>query len=167
MFILRRRVLRLDLVQCQCLRWTRAAQLAVVRRAAVRVPMHEHRVAVSHRQLLLLPVRLAEDGKVREDHDGAGNPKGDRARHQRVYFVDDEAALVGMEYRMFHVTFRRIKSCKFIGFVIFKSQMNFSKVTHRRRLEQKTATPAMPSRSVSWWRLSASSCLSGTLEASL
>lgn len=89
--------------------------------------MHEHRVAVSHRQLLLLPVRLSEDGKVREDHDGAGNPERDRARHQRVNFIDDEAALVGMEYRVLHVAFRRIQSCKRSD-LYFQSQPIFSEL---------------------------------------
>lgn len=75
MFVFRRRVLRLHLVQRQRFRRARPAQLAVVRRTAIRVPVHEHGVAMPHRQLLLLPVGLSEYRKVCKDHYCARYPE--------------------------------------------------------------------------------------------
>lgn len=58
--------------------------------------MHQHGIAMAHHHLLLLSVRLAENGQIGEYHDGAGYPEGYRARDDGIVLVHLEVALIGM-----------------------------------------------------------------------
>lgn len=58
--------------------------------------MHEHRIAMAHHQLLLLPVGLTENGQISENHYGAGYPERNRARYDGIVSVHHKRALLGM-----------------------------------------------------------------------
>lgn len=73
-----------------------------------RLPVHKHSVAVAQCQLLLLAVGLPEDGQVREDHDGAGDPEGDGTGDDHVHLVNYELASVRIGHRLHPMLGRRV-----------------------------------------------------------
>lgn len=83
-----------------------------IRASTARVPVHEHCIAVSHGQLLLLPIGLPENGVVREYHDRARNPERNRTGDDHVDFVNYENATVRIRLGHPPVLGRRIPSCR-------------------------------------------------------
>lgn len=69
------------------------------------MPVHEHGIAVTNGQLLLLSIGLPENGQVREYHDGARNPERNGTGDDHVNLVNYKLASVRIGHSL-HPMFR-------------------------------------------------------------
>lgn len=74
--------------------------------------MHQHGIAMTHHQLLLLTIGLTKDSQVSEYHDGAGYPERYWARYYGIVFIHHKCALLGMFVDEQPVLLRRVPANK-------------------------------------------------------